>query len=123
MSKLLALSSYILFKTAATVQEMLRTHKKVFKAIIPAAGTRLLSATKEPPKEMLPLFASEGLGLCIKPAVQQIFEQLFGVGLREFCVVVRKGKRALEDHFAPDRGYVQRLNSEGKKVQLARGCK
>jgi UTP--glucose-1-phosphate uridylyltransferase len=91
----------------------------ISKAVIPAAGlgTRLLSATKEQPKEMLPLFASEGGVLCLKPAVQQIFEQLFDLGLREFCFIVGKGKRALEDHFTPDRDYVGRLNAHGKGVQ------
>ncbi len=88
-------------------------------AVIPAAGlgTRLLSATKEQPKEMLPLFASDGGTLCLKPAVQQIFEQLFDLGLREFCFVVGKGKRAIEDHFTPDREYIQGLNVHGKTLQ------
>jgi UTP--glucose-1-phosphate uridylyltransferase len=95
------------------------TTSLISKAVIPAAGlgTRLLSATKEQPKEMLPLFASEGGVLCLKPAVQQIFEQLFDLGLREFCFIVGKGKRALEDHFTPDRDYIGRLNAHGKGVQ------
>lgn len=92
---------------------------EVSKAVIPAAGlgTRLLSATKEQPKEMLPLFASDGGILCLKPAVQQIFEQLFDLGLREFCFVVGKEKRAIEDHFTPDRDYVRGLNTHGKTAQ------
>ncbi len=91
----------------------------ISKAVIPAAGlgTRLLSATKEQPKEMLPLFASDRGTLCLKPAVQQIFEQLFDLGLREFCFIVGKGKRAIEDHFTPDRDYIRRLNAHGKNVQ------
>jgi len=90
--------------------------KLVRKAVIPAAGlgTRLLSATKEQPKEMLPLFASDEGVLCLKPTVQQVFEQLYDFGLREFCFIVGKGKRALEDHFTPDRDYVQQLISRGK---------
>ncbi len=95
------------------------TPKPISRAVIPAAGlgTRLLSATKEQPKEMLPLFASDRGALCLKPAVQQIFEQLFDLGLREFCFVVGKGKRAIEDHFTPDRDYIRRLNAHGKNVQ------
>jgi UTP--glucose-1-phosphate uridylyltransferase len=91
------------------------------KAVIPAAGlgTRLLSATKEQPKEMLPLFASENNTLCLKPAVQQIFEQLFDFGLKEYCFIVGKGKRALEDHFTPDRDYIAQLNARGKSSQAA----
>jgi len=96
-----------------------RVYKSPSLAVIPAAGlgTRLLSATKEQPKEMLPLFASEKGVLCLKPAVQQIFEQLFDLGLREFCFVVGKGKRAIEDHFTPDFDYVRQLSARGKRAQ------
>ena len=97
----------------------------VSKAVIPAAGlgTRLLSATKEQPKEMLPLFASESGMLSLKPAVQQIFEQLYDFGFREFCFIVGKGKRAIEDHFTPDPAFVHRLNTRWRgpqAVQLRR---
>ncbi len=94
----------------------------VRKAVVPAAGlgTRLLSATKEQPKEMLPLFAAgEDRTVCLKPTVQQIFEQLFDFGLREFFFIVGKGKRAIEDHFTPDRSYVDRLNALGKNPQAS----
>jgi len=90
------------------------------RAVIPAAGlgTRLLSATKEQPKEMLPLFAtSEHNTLCLKPTVQLIFEQLFDFGIREFYFIVGRGKRALEDHFTVDRDYINRLNVNGRNVQ------
>jgi UTP--glucose-1-phosphate uridylyltransferase len=90
------------------------------KAVIPAAGlgTRLLSATKEQPKEMLPMFAANEDGiLCLKPMVQQIFEQLFDFGVREFYFIVGKGKRAIEDHFTPDLEYVRRLNNHGRNSQ------
>jgi UTP--glucose-1-phosphate uridylyltransferase len=87
------------------------------KAVIPAAGlgTRLLSVTKEQPKEMLPVFAKGKNGeLCLKPIVQLVFEQLYHVGFREFCFIVGRGKRAIEDHFTPDFSYVQMLDSKGK---------
>jgi UTP--glucose-1-phosphate uridylyltransferase len=87
------------------------------KAVIPAAGlgTRLLSVTKEQPKEMLPVFAMGRNGeLCLKPIVQLVFEQLYQVGFREFCFVVGRGKRAIEDHFTPDFSYVSMLDSKGK---------
>lgn len=83
------------------------------KAGIPAAGlgTRLLSATKEQPKEMLPIFANDvNGGLSVKPLVQLVFEQLFNFGIREFCIIVGRGKRAIEDHFTPDYSYIERLN-------------
>jgi len=87
------------------------------KVVIPAAGlgTRLLSVTKEQPKEMLPVFARGKNGeLCLKPIVQLVFEQLHQVGFREFCFIVGRGKRAIEDHFTPDFNYVSMLDSKGK---------
>ena len=86
------------------------------KAVIPAAGlgTRLLSVTKEQPKEMLPVFAKAKNGdLCLKPIVQLVFEQLHQVGFREFCFIVGRGKRAIEDHFTPDFSFVSMLDSKG----------
>jgi len=91
---------------------------KVKKVVITAAGlgTRLLSATKEMPKEMLPLFATARNGdLSLKPVLQLIFEQLYEVGFREFCFVVGRGKRSIEDHFTPDYGYVELLRRRGKE--------
>jgi len=89
-------------------------------AVIPAAGlgTRLLSATKEQPKEMLPLFAkTEERTLCLKPIIQMIFEQLFDFSIREFYFVVGREKRALEDHFTPEPSYVADLDARGKNTQ------
>jgi len=86
------------------------------KAVIPAAGlgTRLLSVTKEQPKEMLPVFAQGTNGeMCLKPIVQIVFEQLYDVGFREFCFVVGRAKRAIEDHFTPDFSYVSMLDKKG----------
>lgn len=92
------------------------------KAVIPVAGlgTRLLTATKVQPKEMLPVFANEGGELCIKPLVQLVFEQLFDFGIREFCFVVGRGKRAIEDHFTPDGDYLRRLTGrEGSAAKAS----
>ncbi len=90
--------------------------QRIRKAVIPSAGlgTRLLSATKEQPKEMLPVFARDQDGnLCLKPIVERIFEQLSDFGIREFCFVVGKGKRAIEDHFTPDHELTRRLKARG----------
>ena len=87
------------------------------KAVIPAAGLgiRLLSVTKEQPKEMLPVFSRRRNGdLCLKPIVQLVFEQLYEVGFREFCFIVGRGKRAIEDHFTPDFAFVSMLDKKGK---------
>ncbi|MFQ6075887.1 MAG: UTP--glucose-1-phosphate uridylyltransferase [Candidatus Bathyarchaeia archaeon] len=87
------------------------------KVVIPAAGlgTRLLPATKEQPKEMLPIFSrSCDDSLCLKPLLQAVFEQLYDFGLREFCFIVGRGKRAIEDHFTPDHSNLDMLRSRGK---------
>ncbi len=87
------------------------------KAIIPVAGlgTRLTPATKEQPKEMLPVFAKGVNGkICIKPLVQIIFEQLIEFGFKEFCFIIGRGKRAIEDHFTQDYDYVSMLKGKNK---------
>ena len=90
------------------------------KVVIPAAGlgTRLLPATKETPKEMLPIFVRKGdrkLGL--KPMLQVVFEQLHDVGFREYGFIVGRGKRAIEDHFSKDEGFMEYLKKKNKAEQ------
>ena len=92
----------------------------VQKVIIPAAGlgTRLFPATKEQPKEMLPIFSkTDGGEMIVKPVVQLVFEQLYEAGMREFCYVVGKGKRGIEDHFTPDAECIRMLGEMGKNDQ------
>lgn len=89
----------------------------VRKVIIPAAGlgTRLYPATKEQPKEMLPIFSKTADGdMTVKPVVQLVFEQLHDAGLREFCFIVGRGKRGIEDHFTPDAHCIRTLEGMGK---------
>lgn len=91
----------------------------VRKAVITAAGlgTRLLPYTKELPKEMLPLYARCVHGeLCLKPVLQLIFEQLYDYGVREFCFVVGRGKRAIEDFFTRDSNFLKYLYAKNKHV-------
>ncbi|MCL5106215.1 MAG: sugar phosphate nucleotidyltransferase [Candidatus Marsarchaeota archaeon] len=82
------------------------------KAIITAAGygTRLLPATKEIPKEMLPI-PYQG---SFKPVIQIVFEQLFHRGVRDFIIIVGRGKRVIEDHFTPDYFFTKYLDSKHK---------
>jgi UTP--glucose-1-phosphate uridylyltransferase len=87
------------------------------KAVIPAAGlgTRLFPVTKEQPKEMLPLFSRLTNGnIGVKPLLQMVFEQLYDAGFREFCFVVGRGKRSIEDHFTPDFNSIIMLKNSGK---------
>ena len=92
------------------------------KVIIPAAGlgTRLFPATKEQPKEMLPVFSATSNGdLSVKPVLQIVFEQLYNAGIREFCYVVGRSKRSIEDHFTPDSSCIQMLGGLGRDGQAA----
>ena len=92
------------------------------KVVIPAAGlgTRLFPVTKEQPKEMLPIFAKSLHGdMAVKPVVQLVFEQLYDAGLREFCYVVGRGKRGIEDHFTPDEQCIRTLEKMGKNGQVS----
>jgi len=79
--------------------------RQLNKAVITAAGlgTRLLPSSKEIPKEMFPIFdLGKGGILCVKPVMHRIFENLYDVGFRDFCIIVGRGKRSIEDHFTPD---------------------
>jgi UTP--glucose-1-phosphate uridylyltransferase len=90
------------------------------KVVVPAAGlgTRLFPATKEQPKEMLPIFSVTANGEpSVKPVLQLVFEQLYDSGLREFCCVVGREKRSIEDHFTADSNYVSMLEGVGKNGQ------
>jgi len=83
------------------------------KAVIPAAGSglRLLPATKEQPKEMLPIFTKGFNGVvCIKPFVQLVFEQLYDAGFKDLCFVVGRGKRSIEDQFTLNDVLMERLS-------------
>jgi UTP--glucose-1-phosphate uridylyltransferase len=70
--------------------------------------------SKELPKEMLPIFVKGEKGVILKPLLQALFEQLYVFGFRDFCFVVGRGKRSIEDHFTPDWDFVRRLNDKGK---------
>jgi len=92
------------------------------KVVVPAAGlgTRLFPATKEQPKEMLPIFSATADGnMSVKPVVQMVFERLHDAGLREFCFIVGRGKRGIEDHFTPDRNCIINLEGLGKDCLAA----
>jgi len=88
---------------------------RVKKAVITAGGlgTRLLPASKEIPKEMLPLFSLNEGAIGLKPTIHIVFESLFNIGIREFCFIVGRGKRVIEDYFVPDVGFLELLQSRG----------
>jgi UTP--glucose-1-phosphate uridylyltransferase len=91
-------------------------------AVIPAAGlgSRLLPATKQQPKEMLPIFVRNTRGVVlVKPVIQLVYERLYDAGLRKFIFIVGRGKRSIEDHFTIDARVADRLKGPGK-VELTR---
>jgi UTP--glucose-1-phosphate uridylyltransferase len=71
-------------------------HKKLTKAVIPAAGfgTRMLPATKALPKEMLPVAR--------KPMIQYAVEEAVASGIETIVVVTRSRKSVLQAHFRRD---------------------
>ena len=90
------------------------------KIVIPAAGlgTRLLPITKEIPKEMMPLFLHNKNGeVMVKPLIQVIFEQFFQQGLREYCVIVGRQKRIIQDHFTIDEEFLKNFEKKSKYKQ------
>ncbi|XPV77495.1 MAG: UTP--glucose-1-phosphate uridylyltransferase GalU [Desulfovibrio sp.] len=85
----------------------------ISKVVIPVAGwgTRSLPATKNIPKEMLPIFK--------KPVVQYIVEEAIGAGMRDVLFVTNQNKKIIEDHF--DRNFLLEdlLKNAGKEELLA----
>lgn len=82
------------------------------KIVVPAAGlgTRLLPITKEIPKEMMPLFFKDENGeVIVKPLIQTIYEKFFNFGLREYCIIVGRQKRTIEDHFTSNQDLLKNL--------------
>ena len=88
------------------------------KCVITAAGkgTRLLPFTKELPKEMMPIFTNTDNQKKVVPLLQLIFEQMYENKLREYCFIVGREKRAIEDHFTPENSYVNELSNKNKKL-------
>tara|TARA_B100000029_G_scaffold496406_1_gene562685 strand:+ start:938 stop:1777 length:840 start_codon:yes stop_codon:yes gene_type:complete len=90
----------------------------VTKVIITAAGkgTRLLPFTKEIPKEMMPIFSTAFTKKkVVMPLLQYIYEQLYSMNFRDYCFVVGREKRSIEDHFTPHDTYLKELTGDYKK--------
>ncbi len=85
----------------------------MIKSVITAAGkgTRLLPVTKE----MMPIFTRLSKNeRIVVPLLQYIFEQLYSTKIRDFCFVVGREKRSIEDHFTPHHSYLNDLSSKQK---------
>ena len=89
------------------------------KVVITAAGkgTRLLPFTKEMPKEMMPVFSKVFTKKrVVLPLLQHIYEQLYSMNFRDYCFVVGREKRSIEDHFTPHETYLRELGGEERKL-------
>lgn len=89
-----------------------RFHSSVTKAVIAAAGygTRFLPATKNQPKEMLPIID--------KPIIQYLVEEAVASGIKDIIIVTRAGQTALEDHFDSHVELEHLLRYQGKEKYL-----
>ena len=86
--------------------------QKIKKAVIAVAGsgTRFLPATKNMPKEMLPIVD--------KPIIQLVAEELVAGGIEDIILVTKWDKKSLEDHFDHNWALADELNRAGKHQQL-----
>lgn len=86
--------------------------KKITKVVIAVAGygTRFLPATKNQPKEMLPIID--------KPIVQYLVEEAVDSGIKDIILVTRFGQAALENHFDTNLELEIQLEKNGKKEAL-----
>ena len=48
------------------------------------------------------------------PLLQIVFEQLYDFGIRDFCFIVGRGKRSIEDHFTTDSLFLNELRNRKK---------
>ncbi len=80
----------------------------VGKCLFPVAGmgTRFLPATKDIPKEMLPLID--------RPLIHYGVEEAVGSGCKEIVFVTGRGKRSIEDYFDRSTELEQILIEKGK---------
>ncbi len=86
--------------------------EEIKKAVIVAAGygTRFLPATKNQPKEMLPIVD--------KPIIHYLVEEAVESGIKDIIVVTRAGQMSMEDHFDSNAELEQELEKTGKLDRL-----
>lgn len=82
------------------------------KVVVPVAGwgTRSLPATKNIPKEMLPIFR--------KPAVQLVVEEAMTSGLTDVVFINNQNKKIIEDHFDYNLSLEDVLKRSNKQEML-----
>ncbi len=90
----------------------MKDRKKITKAVIAAAGygTRFLPATKNQPKEMLPIID--------KPIIQYLVEEAVDSGITDIILVTRSGQSIMEDYFDNNLALEYMLEQNGKEKSL-----
>jgi UTP--glucose-1-phosphate uridylyltransferase len=85
---------------------------KITKAVIAVAGygTRFLPATKNQPKQMLPIID--------KPIIHYVVEEAVKSGIKEVILVTQAGQHAMEDYFDSHFEIEKTLEDSGKKEYL-----
>jgi len=88
------------------------TKRPVTKAVIAAAGygTRFLPATKNQPKEMLPIID--------KPIIHYLVEECVASGITDIILVTRAGQHIMEDYFDNSPELEHSLAEAGKQDSL-----
>jgi UTP--glucose-1-phosphate uridylyltransferase len=88
------------------------TNGKIRKVVIAAAGfgTRFLPATKNQPKEMLPIID--------KPIIQYLVEEAVESGIEDVILVTRMGQSVMENHFDSNFELEHLLEDAGKTELL-----
>lgn len=86
--------------------------KDIRKVVIPVAGwgTRSLPATKNIPKEMLPIYN--------KPVIQYVVEEAQRAHIKDVIFVTNRDKNVIEDHFDHNRQLEDLLERSGKLDKL-----
>ena len=86
--------------------------RKITKAVIAAAGygTRFLPATKNQPKEMLPIID--------KPIIHYLVEECVASGIKDIIIVTRSGQGIMEDYFDNSLELEYMLDLNGKAELL-----
>ncbi len=89
-----------------------KKNKKITKAVIAVAGfgTRFLPATKNQPKEMLPIID--------KPIIHHLVEECVASGIKDIIMVTRVGQGIMEDYFDSHVELEHMLGANGKNEML-----
>lgn len=92
----------------------MKDRTKITKAVIAVAGygTRFLPATKNQPKEMLPIID--------KPIIQYLVEEAVDSGIKDIILVTRFGQHIMEDYFDSNLELEYKLEEDQKLDYLKR---